>query len=84
MSLQSRRQNQSKKSGIKFNLIRLQELNEFITKRDPFVVFLLSLNIVLYFGEVRLTDRERSIASLPREITNIGKYIMHPTGCVCL
>ena len=69
---------------VVFNSIRLQELNEFIPKRNLIVMLLLVRNILAHMLDIRIADRECSVSALPGEVFDLPKNFMHPPICICL
>ena len=69
-------------SLVEFDLVRNQELDEFIAKTDLPMMLFLSGDVFPDFWYIRLTDRERSITSLPDKILEAGKNSVHPAASI--
>src|SRR6185369_9219342 len=69
---------------IEFDLVRDQEPEEFIPKRNLLMMLFLTGNVFTYLTYIRLAHSECSIASLPGKIFKSGKHSMHPTAGIRL
>jgi len=69
---------------IKRKAMRLQEKSKFLKERDAPVMFFLSLNVTVNFGQHRLTHCKRAVSFLPREASTTLERSRDPAGGICL
>lgn len=62
------------------NFVTAEQRDEFVLKRCCLVVLALVLDVVDHIGDVRLADRERSVAVLPGEGLQARKCVVNPFG----
>ena len=64
-------------AGIEFNTVLLQKGNEFRLEVDPLMMFLLAFDVRQRCTDLGASDREGSLALLPREVPDRARFV-HP------